>query len=774
VAAVLAATSLAVGGAAPVAAATPSLPVAWERQVPGAAYRESSPALVDVDQNGTLDTVVGGEDGKLWAFDALTGLVLPNWPQTTSNRINSSPSAADVDGDGVPELFVGSGSEGESTGGLYSFALNGHTRFRAAFPDPDFPQGAAVRSGAALGDINGDGVLEATVGVLGVRSLWTVRGTDGGTPSGRELFYWDDTIFGTPALSDVNNDGHPDVVVGGDSSSGPPVDHQGGMVRAIDGRTGNAIWTYRIDDMVRGSVAIGDIDSDGNNEVVFGAGDYFHGADSIRVFAVDATTGALEWYRQTDGVTNASPTLADVNGDGQLDVAFGTWSSPSKGLDGGSVYVLNGKDGSNVNGYPVPSGGGVVLGGISTADLNGDGAQDLFVPTGAFISVFDGKSGAKLYHLGEGDSTGFQNSPTIADVDGDGRLDVIAAGTRVTDKAGMVYRWTLPSGAKLGARGWPTFHKDMRRTGSWTSSVPDAAALPHTRLSGDDRFATAVSVSAGTLNGGTVYVATAEGFADALAGGPAAATTGSPVLLVRRDAVPTATSARLAALRPSNIVVLGGPAAVSDTVVAQLNLLATGGAVRVSGTTRDATSAAISARAFKPGVPVAYVANGGGYADALAGAAAGAYRQGPVLLVGRDSVSSEVSAELRRLSSQSIVVLGGAGVVSDGVLGQMRSYSSQVTRAGGGDRYATAVEVSRLTFPAGAGTAFLATGRDYPDALSGGPAAARAAAPLLLVPGGCVPASVRAEMIRLGTNRLTLLGGSSVVAGGVAALQPCS
>ena len=752
------------------AAAEPAL--IWQHDLPGAAIRESSPALVDLAGTGTLDVVVGALDNRLYALRGTDGSVAPNWPQVTSNHINSSPAVGDVTGDGRPELFVGSGVDGETTGALYSFTDDGFVRFRSALPDPDFPNGAAVRSTPAIGDINRDGVVDATVGSLGVRSLWSLRGTDGGSLTGRELFYWDDTIFSSPALADVNGDGATDVVIGGDSSPGLPIDHKGGMVRAIAG-DGHQLWEFLTNDIIRSSPAIGDIDGDGRPEVVVGAGDFWHGSDATAVFALDAATGALKWRRETDGVTDSSPALADVDGDGRLDVAIGTFTSPALGKNGGSIYALRGTDGADLPHFPQASGGGAVLGGITTADVDGDGGQDLFVPTGAYIAVFSGKTGDKLFNLAEGKSVAFQNSTAIADVDGNGRLDVIGAGTR-TNGTGVVYRWELPGAAKLGALGWHQFRKDGRRTGSWTMGVPDAGTIPYSRTAGADRYATAVALSAGAPTGGTVFVATGTAFADALAGGPAAAAKKAPVLFVSRDELPAATRQRIIELKPSQLVVLGGPAAVSDAVLSELEGLASGGATRLAGADRYATAAAISSGSFQPLGPVAYIATGGSFPDALAGGAAGAKQGGPVLLVERDAIPSATSTELRRLLPRAIVILGGTGVVSAAVESDLKTYSLQVSRVAGADRYESAVAVSKATYPNGASTAYVSTGLNFPDALAGGPFAAAGNGPLLLVPGACLPPSVRDELARLGATKLVLLGGNGAVRGTVAALNPCA
>jgi putative cell wall-binding protein len=756
------------------AAVSPAL--VWRRELPGAVVRESSPGLADLDGDGRLDVVFGAHDQRVYALRGGDGADVAGWPAPTTGEIDSSPSFADVTGDGQPEVFIGSGVANDRSGAMYAFGSSGRVKYRRAFPDPDYPSGGPVHSTPALGDVQGNGDLEASVGALAVRSLWSVRARDGASITGRELYYWDDSIYSSPALADVTGDGIAEVVVGGDATPGPPVDHRGGMVRAVD-HTGRAVWTFLTNDIVRSSPAVGDVDGDGKLEVVFGGGDFWHGTDATAVFALDAATGRLEWRRSTDGVTDGAPALADVDGDGRLDVAIATFNSnPVRAGDtplpvkGGSVYALDGRTGADLHGFPQASGGGAVLAGLTTADLDGDGGQDLVVPTGAFVAAFSGKTGARLFDVASGDRVAFQSSAALADLDGNGRLDLVAVGTR-TDGTGVAYRWELPAPARSGPLGWHQFHKDSRRTGSWTSTVPDTATIPFSRVAGADRYATAVALSAGASKGGTVYVATGGAFADALAGGPAAAHDGGPLLLTARDSLPASTRDRLVALQPSRIRVLGGPAAVSDAVVAELDGLASGGATRLAGEDRFATAAAISEAAFSS-APVAYVATGAGFADALAGAAAGALRGGPVLLVERDSVPSATAAELERLRPASIVVLGGTGAVGSAVAQQLRQWSASVTRAAGTDRYATAVAVS-AAMPS-ASVAYLATGVNFPDALAGGVVAGAARAPLLLVPGRCMPNGVRAELTRLGVAKVVLLGGESATSSALGALPPCT
>jgi putative cell wall-binding protein len=289
------------------------------------------------------------------------------------------------------------------------------------------------------------------------------------------------------------------------------------------------------------------------------------------------------------------------------------------------------------------------------------------------------------------------------------------------------------------------------------------------RLAGPDRYATATAVSRRFFSPGVpvVFVATGEDFPDGLAAGPAADRLGGPVLFVRRTAIPTTTLTELQRLKPQRIVVVGGPGVVSDAVLQLLVPFASGGATRVAGLDRYATAAALSAAYFPPGSPV-YVATGELFPDALSAGAAAAVNDAPVLLTRHDSLPAPTAAELARLRPPRIVIVGGVGAVSAAVETALRSYSGQVVRLAGADRYETAVAVANATFPSGAGTVFAATGLLFPDALAAVPAAGLAGGPILLVRGETVPAMVLAELDRLDPDAVVLLGSTAAVPAAVA------
>jgi putative cell wall-binding protein len=130
-------------------------------------------------------------------------------------------------------------------------------------------------------------------------------------------------------------------------------------------------------------------------------------------------------------------------------------------------------------------------------------------------------------------------------------------------------------------------------------------------------------------------------------------------------------AAELQRLQPERIVVLGGTAVISPTVQAQLDALTTGTPTRLAGYDRYVTSVAISASQFQPGVPVAYIASGLNFPDALSGAPLAGIAGGPVLLTAPDALPDVVAAELQRLQPERIVILGGTAVINPSVQTQL-------------------------------------------------------------------------------------------------------
>jgi putative cell wall-binding protein len=308
------------------------------------------------------------------------------------------------------------------------------------------------------------------------------------------------------------------------------------------------------------------------------------------------------------------------------------------------------------------------------------------------------------------------------------------------------------------------FETDAERYALAWAKVPPTASVA--RLSGADRFATAAAASRSSFAPGVpvAYVATGSTFPDALAAGPMAARAGGPILLATRTVLPSATADELRRLRPGRIVVLGGSGAVGDGVLNALRPLTAGSVTRVAGADRYATAVEISKVAFAEGAPVAFIATGGNFPDALAAGPPAALRGGPILLAKRTELSHAARAELARLKPAGVFVLGGTGVVGDELVQQVRSAlpSATVTRLAGADRYATAAAVVAQFFGPG-DRAFLATGALFPDALSAVPVAARASAPLLLTAPGWLAPSTRSQLVRLWPRSLSVLGGPGAV-----------
>ncbi len=198
-----------------------------------------------------------------------------------------------------------------------------------------------------------------------------------------------------------------------------------------------------------------------------------------------------------------------------------------------------------------------------------------------------------------------------------------------------------------------------RQAGQYTSGMVD-------RLEGPDRYATAAAIVDEYVDPGVpvVYIATGRKFADALAGGPAAVSTGGPLLLVEPGEIPPDTSTTLDRLRPGRIVVLGGTQAVSSQVFSTLRDFTDGDVVRVAGGDRYGTAAELARRVFDGTQSTVYMATGRAFPDALAGGVVAGMAGAPMVTVEPRCVPDVVFEQIDRMDPDTLVVLGGTQAVS--------------------------------------------------------------------------------------------------------------
>ncbi|GAA2238851.1 cell wall-binding repeat-containing protein [Herbiconiux moechotypicola] len=320
-----------------------------------------------------------------------------------------------------------------------------------------------------------------------------------------------------------------------------------------------------------------------------------------------------------------------------------------------------------------------------------------------------------------------------------------------------------------------TLTDSARRSVACTMTVRKAPTA--VRIEGADRYDQAALVSASSFSSAeTVYLASGESFADALSAGAVAGIHGSPLLLTAATSLPDPTRAELARLRPDDVVVVGGPASVSPSVVASIEGAFAGTTVtRISGADRYAGSRALLQHPEfgAPASPWLYLATGASFPDALAASPAAISLNAPVLLVdgSKSAASSDELALFKSLRVTDIRIAGGPASVSSALEGALRSGPWAVSRVSGADRYAGAVALNKVFDSAP--TVFFASGAVFPDALSGAPAAGHQGAPVYLVADDCVPHSVLRDVARVGATKVIVLGGRSTLSAAIEKLTPC-
>ena len=196
----------------------------------------------------------------------------------------------------------------------------------------------------------------------------------------------------------------------------------------------------------------------------------------------------------------------------------------------------------------------------------------------------------------------------------------------------------------------------------------------------------------------------------------------------------------------------------------------------ISGDSRYTTAVEASKRAYPDGAKMVVIATGENWPDALGGAALAGAADAPLLLTRKNTLPGEVAAEIVRLKAVGAYILGSEDAVSKAVYDAVDDLMilAPPERLGGSDRYATAnliaaETVDRVNADGGYdGTAFVATGLNFPDALAASPIAAANGWPIYLTRKTDLPSTVRAAMVANGSNHGYILGSTDAVGASVA------
>jgi hypothetical protein len=465
--------SPALAGTAPrAAAAAAQLKFAemWRYTTPyGKPIAGSSPTLAVLHGN-TRVVVVGDRSGHLYALRLADGGRF--FVASTGGPAIDSTASSVATGN-TAHLYVGVGNSANAHAGYY-WALDSYGRSVWKLAPHSLPHGTSrtgLQSSMTVATLaRRNTVISGTMGQL----AYAIESNTGHVQPGFPWFEADSN-FATPGTMDPAHVGRDEIVMGGDSSAGVAYGYQyrnGGHIRILrysgnagTGRPGGGLLCqYNTNQVVQSSPAIGRFLRGGAIGIVAGTGGYFAGAsDTNKLIAVDQGCH-LRWKSDLHGLTGSSPALANVLGNGGLQIVQGTRINPRSGR----VYALSGVTGQAYWSRALTGG---VYGGITTADLTGRGYQDVIVPTTGGTFILDGKTGVIVGRIGIG--MAFQNSALVT-ADSSGRIGITIAGYDWHNRGVVIhYRVDASNSSLVSTRGaWPMFHHDLRLSGNADNRTP--------------------------------------------------------------------------------------------------------------------------------------------------------------------------------------------------------------------------------------------------------------------------------------------------------------
>lgn len=252
------------------------------------------------------------------------------------------------------------------------------------------------------------------------------------------------------------------------------------------------------------------------------------------------------------------------------------------------------------------------------------------------------------------------------------------------------------------------------------------AATFSKRLAGNDRYETSSMIAnEGWTNSQYAVIVSGQGFPDALSAAPLAKKYEAPILLNGKDALDPNTKSTLQNIGVKSLFIVGGEGVISSSVGIQLNNIGID-VIRIAGKDRFETSFKVAQNIGTSNGVV--LVNGYAFADALSIAPVAAAKGWPILLSASETLNPEIASAF--ISSHGIpYIIGGNGSISDSIASQL----GNPTRISGKNRYETNAAVLRkFADDFSYDKVYVASGQNYPDALSGAVLAAKYNSPLIL------------------------------------------
>ena len=418
----------------------------------------TSVALGDVNGDGLLDLAVSHDgDYRVSVLLNTTTSGVVGFGTMSFRLTNSIYSVAlgDVNGDGLPDL-VTANSDSETVSVLLNTTTTGETT--PTFATQQNFYYSTNPSSVAVGDVNGDGLLDLAVANAGSASVsvllnTTTTGATTPTFATQQPFNVGLSPYSV-ALGDVNGDGSLDIVTANYDSETVSVLLNTTTTGVLNFATQQNFNTadYPI------SVALGDVNGDGLLDIVTAN----FGANSVSVLLNTTTTGVLSFAAEEEFITGLAPrsvTLGDVNGDGLLDIV-----TADSGANSVSVLLNTTTTGATTPTFAIrqPFDVGVSPFSVTLGDVNGDGRLDLVTANynlnnvSVLLNTTKTVAGVTTFNFAAERSfdTGFcPISVALSDVSGDGSLDLVTANNGLNDVSvllNMGVSVTLSDGSATG------------------------------------------------------------------------------------------------------------------------------------------------------------------------------------------------------------------------------------------------------------------------------------------------------------------------------------